>query len=400
MTNSSTILCRVHGTDRPGITAGLMGVLAESGAELYDVQQVVVRGRLTLDILFSAPEGRSTVKDLLFYGWESGLDIDFEVVDTAPSPPQPTSVVTIVGTTIGPAAFGAAAGAIAEAGGNIERIVRIARYPVVAYELIVSAVDLATLRENLMRAGQEHRFDVAVQEERLEKRLKRLIVIDVDSTLIQDEVIDLLAEAAGVAEDVKAITHQAMEGEIEFAEALRRRVALLEGLDVAEVERIAREVRLTPGARTLVRTLKRMGMRTAIVSGGFTHVTDFLAAELGVDHSAANALEVADGKLTGRLVGDIVDRPGKARILQEIATREGIPLEQVVAVGDGANDLDMLAVAGLGIAFNARSAVREKADVALNVPYLDALLFLLGIPRKEVEGEEVGPVPVPGLPPV
>src|SRR5690606_23386003 len=145
---------------------------------------------------------------------------------------------------------------------------------------------------------------------------------------------------------------------------------------------------------------KRMGMRTAIVSGGFTHVTDFLAAELGVDHSAANALEVADGKLTGRLVGDIVDRPGKARILQEIATREGIPLEQVVAVGDGANDLDMLAVAGLGIAFNARSAVREKADVALNVPYLDALLFLLGIPRKEVEGEEVGPVPVPGLPPV
>lgn len=400
MTYSSTILCRVHGTDRPGITAGLMTVLAESGAELYDVQQVVVRGRLTLDILFTAPEGRSTVKDLLFYGWQAGLDIDFEVVDTAPTPPQTTAAVTIVGQSIGPAAFGAAAGAVAEAGANIERIVRIARYPVVAYELIVSNGDLDRLRENLMQAGQEHRFDVAVQEESLERRLKRMVVIDVDSTLIQDEVIDLLAEAAGVAEEVKAITDQAMEGEVEFAEALRRRVALLGGLDVDVVTRIAREVRLTPGARTLIRTLKRMGMKIAIVSGGFSHVTDFLASELGVDHAVANVLEVADGKLTGGLVGEVVDRAGKARILKEIAEKEGIPLEQVVAVGDGANDLDMLALAGLGIAFNARSTVREKADAALNVPYLDALLFMLGIPRKEVEAEEVGPVPVPGLPPV
>jgi len=209
-----------------------------------------------------------------------------------------------------------------------------------------------------------------------------------------------LAEAAGVADEVKATTDQAMEGEIEFAESLRRRVALLRELDVDVVEKVARSVRLTPGARTLIRTLKRMGMRTAIVSGGFSHVTDFLAAELGVDHAAANVLEVADGQLTGRLVGEVVDRAGKARILKEIAEKEGIPLEQVVAVGDGANDLDMLATAGLGIAFNARSAVREQADVAINVPYLDALLFMLGIPRKEVEGEEVGPVPVPGLPPV
>jgi phosphoserine phosphatase len=314
--------------------------------------------------------------------------------------PHTTAAVTIVGQSIGPAAFGAAAGAVAEAGANIERIVRIARYPVVAYELIVSNGDLDRLRENLMQAGQEHRFDVAVQEESLERRLKRMVVIDVDSTLIQDEVIDLLAEAAGVAEEVKAITDQAMEGEVEFAEALRRRVALLGGLDVDVVTRIAREVRLTPGARTLIRTLKRMGMKIAIVSGGFSHVTDFLASELGVDHAVANVLEVADGKLTGGLVGEVVDRAGKARILKEIAEKEGIPLEQVVAVGDGANDLDMLALAGLGIAFNARSTVREKADAALNVPYLDALLFMLGIPRKEVEAEEVGPVPVPGLPPV
>src|SRR5690606_37815898 len=321
---NSMILCRVHGSDRPGITAGLMAVLAESGAELYDVQQVVVRGRLTLDILFTAPEGRSTVKDLLFYGWQKGLDIDFEVVETSPAPPQSTAAVTILGQSIGPAAFGAAAGAIAEAGANIERIVRIARYPVVAYELIVSNGDFDTLRQNLMQAGKEHRFDVAVQEERLERRLKRLVVIDVDSTLIQDEVIDLVAEAAGVADEVKATTDQAMEGEIEFAESLRRRVALLRGLDVDVVEKVARSVRLTPGARTLIRTLKRMGMRTAIVSGGFSHVTDFLAAELGVDHAAANVLEVADGQLTGRLVGEVVDRAGKARILKEIAEKEGI----------------------------------------------------------------------------
>src|SRR5690606_25410921 len=179
VTNASTILCRVHGSDRRGITGGLMAVLAESGAELYDVQQVVVRGRLTLDILFTAPEGRSTVKDLLFYGWQKGLDIDFEVVETSPAPPQSTAAVTILGQSIGPAAFGAAAGAIAEAGANIERIVRIARYPVVAYELLVSNGDFDTLRQTLMQAGKEHRFDVAVQEERLERRLKRLVVIDV-----------------------------------------------------------------------------------------------------------------------------------------------------------------------------------------------------------------------------
>lgn len=378
-----------------------MQVLAATGADLYDVEQVVVRGRLTLDVLFSAPEGQSTVKDLLFFGWEAGLEVDFDVVETAPSSVPLTAAVTIVGVKVGPAAFGAAAEAIAKAGGNIDRIVRLSRYPVVSYELMVAGGVFAELKQNLVVAAAEHGFDVAVQEERLERRMKRLVVIDVDSTLIQDEAIDMLAERAGVAAEVAAVTDLAMEGRLDFARALEERVALLAGLDVSILDEVAREVRLTPGARTLVRTLKRAGMRTAIVSGGFTRVTDHLAQELGVDHAVANTLQVVGGRLTGRLEGEIVDRAGKARVVREIAEAEGIPLEQVVAIGDGANDLDMLATAGLGVAFNARSKVREAADAALNVPFLDAILFMLGIPRHEIAGEgDEDVVPVPGLPPV
>lgn len=378
-----------------------MRVLAASGAELYDVEQVVVRGRLTLDILFVAPEGSSTVKDLLFFGWESDMQVDFEVVEATPHERPLTAAVTVVGTAIGPDAFGAAATAIASAGGNIDRIVRLSRYPVVSYELIVAGGEFADLQRNLAMAASAHHFDVAVQEERLERRIKRLIVIDVDSTLIQDEVIDLLAVEAGVAAEVAAITSRAMEGQIDFEDALRSRVALLAGLDFSVLGEVADGLRLTPGARTLIRTLRRVGMRIAIVSGGFTAITDRLASDLGVDHAVANTLEVVDGRLTGRLEGEIVDRAGKARILREIAAAEEIPLDQVVAVGDGANDLDMLAAAGLGIAFNARSSVRAAADAALNVPYLDAILFLLGIRRSEVDGpDESTRFPVPGLPPL
>lgn len=378
-----------------------MEVLAGSGAELYDVEQVVVRGRLTLDILFAAPEGASTVKDLLYYGWESGMQIDFERVEPTPSHGQLTAAVTIVARSIGPEAFGAAASAIAEAGGNIDRIVRLSRYPVVSYELAVADGEFDQLRRNLGQAAAEHHFDVAVQEERLERRMKRLVVIDVDSTLIQDEVIDLLAQRAGVAAEVHAITEEAMEGGLDFEQSLRQRVKLLAGLDATVLDQVAASIRLTPGARTFIKTLKRVGMRTAIVSGGFTIITDYLAEQLAVDHSSANTLEIVDGRLTGNLAGKVIDRPGKARILQKIAEREGIPLEQVVAVGDGANDLDMLAMAGLGIAFNARHPVRQVADAALNVPYLDAILFLLGIRGEEVEDPDAPErIPVPGLPPV
>lgn len=378
-----------------------MAVLSESGADLYDVEQVVVRGRLTLDVLFSVPEGRPTVKDLLLYGWESDMQIDFEVVEPTPTQKTLTAVVTLVGRRVDPTAFGAAAAAIAGAGGNIDRIVRVSRYPVVSYELTVAEGDIGELRLKLGAAAAEHHFDVAVQEERLERRMKRLVVMDVDSTLIEDEMIEMLAAEAGVVDKVREITARAMEGEIDFAESLRERVALLAGLEERVLDKVAAEIRFTPGARTFIRTLKRVGMRTAIVSGGFTTISQAIAAELGIDDAVANTLEIVDGRITGKVLGPIVDRAHKAEVLRSIAADAGIPLEQVVAIGDGANDLDMLAVAGLGIAFNARNVVREMADTALNVPYLDAILFILGMRRDEVEDtEDPAPFPVEGLPPI
>jgi phosphoserine phosphatase len=233
-------------------------------------------------------------------------------------------------------------------------------------------------------------------------------VMDVDSTLIQEEVINLLAREAGVEERVAAVTEQAMAGEIDFEQSLRERVSLLKGLDQLAITRVFESITLTSGARTFIRTLKRLGMVTAIVSAGFTRFTDVLAADLGIDHSLSNTLEMENGVLTGQLAGEIVDAARKASFLREIAAEAGIPLSQVVAVGDGANDLDMLATAGLGIAFNAKPLVRERADTAISVPYLDAILFTMGIRREHVEEadardpdlERSDPIEVPGTPPL
>ena len=235
--------------------------------------------------------------------------------------------------------------------------------------------------------------DIAVAQAGLARRGGRLVVMDVDSTLIQDEVIELLAEHAGRAEEVAAVTEMAMRGELDFAQSLHARVATLAGLPVAVLEEVRDAVRLTPGARTLVRTLKRLGFTVALVSGGFVEVVGPIAEDLGVDHVRANRLEVVDGRLTGRVVGDVVDRAGKAAALREFAALEGLPLSRTVAIGDGANDLDMLATAGLGVAFNAKPLVRRQADTALNVPYLDAVLFLLGISREEIEDADAGDDP-------
>ncbi len=401
----SIILARISGLDGPGITAGLMDVLAQGGCILHDVEQVVLRDRLSLSVLISVPDGQSTVRDVLFYAWEKGLQADFEVVsDDAPATVKPRFAVTVIGAEISPAAFGTVATAIASAGGNIDSIERLSRYPVISYELAVSGGDQAAMRSSLLVTAAAHQVDVAVQAEGLTRRSKRLVVLDVDSTLTQDEAIDLLAEEAGVGTQVSALTARAMAGDIDFLTALTERVALLSGLPVDVLDRVAERIRLTPGARTFIRTLRRMGMKIAIVSGGFTVFTDRLKAELGLDHAFGNELEVSDGRLTGRLTGQPIDRARKASILREVALAEGIPLDQTVAIGDGANDLDMLAAAGLGIAFNAKPVVRDAADTAVSVPYLDAILFLLGIRRDEVEaadgGDTVSRIPIPGLPPV
>ena len=407
MADPSTILVSIHGPDHPGISAGLMDVLAESGAEVYDVEQIVVRGRLTLNVLVGVNGGKAAMRDLLMFGWEEGLHVEFEVVEPQPTPAKTMTVVTVLGERIGPDDFGVVARSIANGGGNIERIFRLSRYPVVSYELAVSNGDVNKIREQLIQAAAERPIDIAMQPEGLERRAKRLVVLDVDSTLIQNEVIDLLAIEAGVGEQVAAITAAAMRGETDFEASLRERVALLKGLDEDALRRVSKAITVTPGARTFVRTLKRMGMKTAIVSAGFTRFADALAADLGIDYSLSNTLDSKGGVLTGELAGELVDGPRKARFLKEIAESEGISLSQVVAVGDGANDLDMLAAAGLGIAFNAKPVVRERAHNSVSVPYLDAILFLMGVRRDHVEAADAAdpdfdPAPlldVPGTPP-
>ena len=289
-----------------------------------------------------------------------------------------------------PAALAGITRRLAACGANIERVVRLSSWPAQSFELLVSGGATDRLRSELAAEAVAQQVDVAVERASIYRRARRLVVLDVDSTLVQGEVIEMLAAEAGCADEVAQVTEAAMSGRLDFEASLRARVALLAGLPIEAVDRVRAAVRLTPGARTLVRTLKRLGYAVGIVSGGFTAVTDDLAALLDLDHALANVLEVVDGRLTGQLVGPVVDRAGKATALLRFADLEGLRPEQTVAIGDGANDLDMLEAAGLGIAFNAKPVVREAADAALSVPFLDAVLFLLGISREEVEAADAG----------
>ncbi|TQS25715.1 phosphoserine phosphatase SerB [Microbispora sp. KK1-11] len=396
--NQRTLLITLTGPDRPGVTSRLFSVLAGFPVVVADVEQVVIRGRLTLGVLVAYAGGPPTGTGGTIGGlWTAveqvaaDLDMDLEIATGTTSKEKRRRGrlhVTVLGAPLLPAAMAGISGRIAASGANIDRIERLSSYPVTCIELAVSGADPQAMRAELAAEAAAQQVDVAVQRSGLHRRAKRLIVMDVDSTLIQNEVIELLARHAGCLDEVARVTDEAMRGELDFAESLVRRVALLEGLSEEVFEKVVKEVVLTPGARTLVRTLKRLDYRFAIVSGGFTQITDSLVADLGIDYSAANTLEVVDGRLTGRVVGEIVDRPGKARALERFAAESGIPLSQTVAIGDGANDLDMFAVAGLGIAFNAKPIVRQAADTAVNVPYLDSILYLLGISREEVEAAD------------
>lgn len=393
-----TLLITLTGPDRPGVTSRLFSVLSGFPVNVADIEQVVIRGRLTLGVLVAYAGGPSTgTGSTLGAMWTAvervaedlGMEVELSTgSQTKEQRRRGRLSVSVLGSTLSPAAVAGIAGRIAAAGANIDRIERLAQWPVTCIEMSVSGADPTALRTELVAEAAAHQVDVAVQRTGLSRRAKRLIVMDVDSTLIQGEVIELLAAHAGCLEEVARVTEEAMRGELDFAESLRRRVALLKGLPAEVFEQVRQEVVLTPGARTLVRTLKRLDYRFAIVSGGFTQITDGLVEELGIDYSAANLLEVVDGKLTGKVLGEIVDRPGKARALERFAQEARVPISQTVAIGDGANDLDMIAAAGLGIAFNAKPVVRQAADTAVNTPYLDSILYLLGISRDEVEAAD------------
>ncbi|WP_199203267.1 phosphoserine phosphatase SerB [Mycobacterium sp. shizuoka-1] len=390
-----SVLITVTGVDQPGVTSALFEVLARHEVDLLNVEQVVIRGRLTLGVLVS---GRAEVADGIRLRDDVtdaihrvGLDVTIERSDDLPIIREPsTHTIVVLGRPITAAAFGVVARGAAALGVNIDFIRGVSDYPVTGLELRVSVpVGVgAELRTVLARVASEQGLDIAVENYSLERRAKRLIVFDVDSTLIQGEVIEMLAAHAGAGEAVAAITEAAMRGELDFAESLHRRVATLAGLPAEVLDEVADQIELTPGARTTIRTLRRLGFHCGVVSGGFRQVIDPLAHELMLDFVAANELEIVDGKLTGRVVGEVVDRAGKAKALRDFARQAGVPMEQTVAVGDGANDIDMLAAAGLGVAFNAKPALREVADASLSHPYLDTVLFILGITRAEIEAAD------------
>jgi phosphoserine phosphatase len=394
----SSLLITVTGRDQPGVTSALFEVLSRNRVDLLNVEQVVIRGRLTLGVLVAGPpevaggpdgtEFRAEVESAI-HG--VGLEVTIEHSDGMPVLREPsTHAIVVLGRPITAEAFAVVAREAATLGVNIDVIRGVSDYPVTGLELRVSVPRGAygQLQTVLARVAVQESVDIAIEAYSLSRRAKRLIVFDVDSTLIQGEVIEMLAAHAGAEAAVAEVTAAAMRGEIDFAESLHRRVATLEGLPARVLDDVADQIELTPGARTTLRTLRRLGYHCGIVSGGFRQVIEPLAHELMMDFVAANELEIVDGKLTGRVVGEVVDRPGKAKALRDFARQAGVPMEQTVAVGDGANDIDMLSAAGLGVAFNAKPALREVADASLNHPYLDTVLFILGVTRGEIEAAD------------
>lgn len=393
---ATPILITVTGPDKPGVSSVLFAVLSRHGVHLLDVEQVVIRDRLVLGVLVNAhhdPEGLQEAVEQAMASVAMQVDVEIGADSTRPAQHGSTHVVVVLGRPITARGFTEVARRLAALGANIDAISRLADYPVTGLELRVSVADDTgdsdgELRTALAAVAARVGLDIAVERAGLARRAKRLVVFDVDSTLVQGEVIEMLAAHAGREDEVREITEAAMRGELDFTESLRRRVEVLAGLPESVLAEVADELRLTSGARTTIRTLKRLGFRCGVVSGGFTRIIQRLVDDLGLDFAAANELEVVDGKLTGQVVGKIIDRPGKADALRRFAGEAGIPLAQCVAVGDGANDIDMITAAGLGVAFNAKPALREVADTALSHPFLDAVLFVLGVTRAEVEAAD------------
>ena len=393
---SDRVLVTVTGPDRTGVTATLTGILSQQGATLHDIEQVVVQGQLTLCLLIGVPETRDILKELLFAAKQLEMELDFKPVPADKTAPEPAPegrryVITAIGPTLGAAHLHAIATALAAEGANIEKIGRLSENTLASVEihaLLPPDRDSEPLKRALLQVATSTGFDVSLQPESLFRRSKRLIVLDMDSTLIRIEVIDELARAAGVGPEVSRITERAMQGEMDYDESLRQRVALLAGLDVKVLDQIASDLPLTEGAERMVRVLKRLGYKIAVISGGFSRAAEALKRRLELDYAYSNNLEIVGGKLTGRVVGPIVNAQRKAELLETIAQAEGVLLDQVIAVGDGANDALMLERAGLGIAFHAKAKLRERADTSISGAGLDAILYLLGLSARELQEVE------------
>jgi len=394
-----SLLLKISGPDAPGITSELTGILARNGVTVIDIAQAVIHGLLSLSILIEAPHPLRSeaqnefVRSLFTRAHELGLKAELQAME--PATPAPARLktqhfaMTLIAECISAQALHRVTSALARHKLNIDVIKRLSEHGFGCVELQLSAPDAENaddtgLRKELLLIAKEEAVDIALQREGLYRRAKRLVVLDMDSTLIQAEVIDELAREMGVYDDVAAITHEAMMGKMDFDESLRRRCSKLEGLDTASLENVFRRIQLTPGARELIHVLKKLGYKIALISGGFTFVAERFKNELGIDFVHANVLETRDGRLTGKVIPPIVNAQRKADLLELIARDEGIDPDQVIAIGDGANDLLMLEKAGLGIAFNAKPLVRERADTSLSQKNLRSILYLLGLSSREV----------------
>lgn len=390
------LLLTARGRDIPGITAKLTALIAgDKKARLLDIEQTVVHKKLLLSILLAFPgrDGDKTplLKNLLFAAKHLGVDLTFEVFDSkllGEETPRHQYVITCLGPEISARPISQIAAALAKRGVNIDKISKLALNHISALELIAHAkkpLDPRQLSKELLSLSGSIGIDIAIQKHDLLRRAKRLVVMDMDSTLIESEVIDELAKGRGTYKKVSAITHKAMNGRLNFRQSLLRRVGLLKGLSLNDLEKVYARLRLTPGADKLLKVLKKLGFKIALVSGGFTYFTEALKRDLGFDYAFANQLEIKNGRLTGRLVGPIVDAARKALILETLIQGENLSVDQTIAIGDGANDIQMLMKAGLGIAFNAKPVVQKRAHTSISKhPRLDSILYLLGISEREI----------------
>jgi phosphoserine phosphatase len=388
------VLVTITGKDAPGIVSAMTSIIAAARISILDIEQVVIHNTIILSILMDFSQGRSeqkpVLKELLFEAKRKNLNLEFNVLSDADFSLRSTRftyAITCVGEEISAGVLAKISTTLAASEVNIERIGKLSQGKLNCVEMIVyasSAVDTSKLRRELLHISTDYPVDIALQKENIFRKAKRLVIMDLDSTLIEVEIIDELARLAGVGEEVARITKAAMAGELEFEQALRQRVSRLAGMKTDALQQVYNNISLMPGAKKLINILKKLGYKTGVISGGFDFFTSRFKQELGLDYAFANRLEVKDGALTGRLLAPIIDSRKKAELLVEIAQKEAISLEQVIAIGDGANDLLMLERAGLGIAFNAQRKVREAASYSISQRNIDSILFLLGINEKDL----------------